>query len=251
VKKKLAVLLAAAMLTLGAAANAMAYFADGDLIRVAYVRGGTTEVATDMGSISSLLAAGSTTINGTSGLSLTDLGAASWSDVYVAFFAKTGTTVATRTAYVSGDTATTNNTNWSLFATPIGNMYTGYQSVGGTTNQTVIQQQSDALSYATKMNNNDATGVSNGRMGGFITTIGAVELNLAALATGGTATATIYSKGPGITGGTMNATNLTITMDNTGSATVINTAATPIPPSFLLMGSGLLGMVGIRRRMAA
>jgi hypothetical protein len=42
----------------------------------------------------------------------------------------------------------------------------------------------------------------------------------------------------------------TISTNFDGSTTIVtpNTAATPIPPAFFLMGSGLLGMFGLRRK---
>src|SRR6266516_3691618 len=84
--KKLVTIIAAALLTMGLAANAMASFNDGDLIRVVYNHGGSVEVATDLGSISSIQSGGSLS---TSAFSLSQIsGATTMGDLYVAYFAK-------------------------------------------------------------------------------------------------------------------------------------------------------------------
>jgi hypothetical protein len=244
--KKIVTIMAAALLTLGAAANAMAYFANGDLIRVAYVRGGINEVATDLGSASNIVSGTTVTLNGTNGLTLSALGATSWDQVYVAYFALDTNT---KKIWESADASTTTNKNaYTALGSAMSNLYQGYGSVGGATNQTVTLAMSDPHSYSTLFNNNDATGVSDGYMANYNTSWAGVESNLAALATGGTATATIYTKVANTTAA-LAVTPLTVTTNPDGSA--IATTSTPIPPSFLLLGSGLLGMVGIRRKFTA
>src|SRR6185369_16678479 len=80
-RKKLAVLVAAALMTLSAS-SAFAAFGDMELIRVYYERTtGTVEVATDLGNIDNLLAAPSTTIAGAFGTVGTS------ANMYAAYFA--------------------------------------------------------------------------------------------------------------------------------------------------------------------
>ncbi len=245
--KKIVTIMAAALLTLGAAANAMAYFANGDLIQVAYVRGGTNEVATDLGSISNVLGGTTVTLTGSNAPSLSALGATSWDQVYVAYFALN---TANKNFFVSGDSNTAGTKNYTSLASTFSNLYVGYQAAGGTTSQTVTLAQTAVHSYNTLFNTNDTSGVSNGYMGGYLTTWTGTEANLAALATGGTVTSTIYEKanaGAFDSASPWSATPLTIANSNG----MVVASATPIPPSFLLMGSGLLGMVGIRRKFTA
>ena len=244
--KKIVTILAAAMLTLGAAANAMAYFSNGDLIQVAYVMGGTNEVATDLGSASSLVSGGTVTLTGSNALSLSALGASSWDQVNVVYFALD--TATKRVWESASDSVTTNKNAYTAFASAMSNLYLGYQGAGST--QTVSLAQSDVHSYNTLFNNNDTSGVSNGVMANLNTNWTGVEMNLAALATGGTATATIYSKIANTTSA-LAATPLTIVASSDGTVTASSGTPTPIPPRFLLMGSGLLGMVGIRRKVPA
>ena len=99
--KKLLVIAAAALLTMGVAGQANAYFgtSSGDLIRVVYEASGTSyvaEAATDLGSASSILASGGTNLgsfnlagnsNFAGAFSSGDLSAA---NVYVAYFEETG-----------------------------------------------------------------------------------------------------------------------------------------------------------------
>jgi hypothetical protein len=246
-KKKLAVLLAAAMLTLGAAANAMASWADGDLIRVVYNHAGTVEVATDLGNVNNVIA---TNTMSSSAFSLSQItGATSFSDLYVAYFAKQASTSGNNgIAWVGIDSASTTapvtgSRKFLTLVNAIQSMGSYYNSINSAVDQ-VVAQQSNTNSYNTTLNPGGVTGI----LGGYIPA--GVEQSLAALATGGTVSTTLYSfVNQGGTSGvsTGTATPLTLAVNNSG----VTTSATPIPPSFLLMGSGLIGMIGIRRRLAA
>ena len=84
--KKLFVVLIAAMLVAGFAGKAAAsYFNDGDLIRVVFDTASHVEVATDLGSVSSILAGGSLSADSFKA-NFTTGGTTDWANMQVAYF---------------------------------------------------------------------------------------------------------------------------------------------------------------------
>ncbi len=247
-KKKMIALLAGALLTM-AASNAMAAFAVGDLYRVVYNRAGSVEVATDLGSISSLLAGGAVTADTFSLSQVT--GATSANDLYVAYYASTGST---GTAYVGTPSApTTGSRKFSYFNTGYQNNQAYFQSLSPTAT-TVVASQSYINSYNSQMN----TAGNIGTLAGYLPTaansgnaIG--DQNLATLLASGGKT-TLYSIPGSAYVMTGTATNLVLatnfnTATGIGSTSLVPAATpTPIPAAAYLLGSGLLGLVGIRRK---
>lgn len=234
-KKRIAITLAAAMLTLSAS-SAFASFADLELIRVCYDRSGS-EIATDLGKVKDILAAPTTTVAGSFGNLATG---------YVSYFALdrvtsqlwvsgSNTTASIVTGTVNGLTSLKSGTTntYSLYNTQGGTNYTGLASLSNSYKNKISATQG-----------NMAFSIANGsRL--------YTEASLASLiSTGsGSATQTLYF---------WNNANTTVTAEKTGVAvatittnfdgtTTINTP-TPIPAAFYLMGSGLLGLVGLRRR---
>ncbi|ABQ26755.1 hypothetical protein [Geotalea uraniireducens] len=262
-KKKMITLLAAAMLTMSAASSAMAAFAQGDLIRVVYDTLGTKEIATNLGSVSALTsyANGSILGGGIDATTLAQFGGSSYSDLRVAYFSNDN---ATSSAWVSGTgdlSTTTAPTNGSLkyggyktnFASTI-NQYNLFLSADGKV--ATLDNKSLTNSFFNKMDNK---GAATGGFANFLPTkpAGGV-VSLAALATTGYVDQALYTWGSTIS----NSANLGVrvgdvqkltlrTLADGSTAIMTNAASTPIPPAFLLMGSGLLGMVGIRRKMTA
>ena len=79
------------------------------------------------------------------------------------------------------------------------------------------------------------------------------EANLAALASGGSVSMELYEfqlTGSGRSA-TVTTTDFMKITTNADGTTTVGTSATPIPPAFFLMGSGLLGMFGLRRKQRA
>jgi len=234
-KKKMVTVLAAALFTLGAAANAMAYWSAGDLIQVVYNHAGTYEVATDLGAVSSFSGTAAVTAS-----TLSQLGVSDYNQLYVTYFA----TNKSNTAWVNGATGTapvTNNRQYSTLNTNFTNLMNYYSSLDtGATGQ-AVGSQSYTNSYNTLMAKN---GAAYGVLGTYLNGVAGslAETSLAALTSGSTAGSTLYvMNGQGSLSG-----------PTTGQVALnITTTPTPIPPSFLLMGSGLLGMVGIRRKFNA
>ena len=236
-KKKIVMLIAAALMTLSAS-SAFAAFADMELIRVVYDRAGN-EYATDLGNVNTLInSATPTTIagNGAAGL--------------VAYFAIDKTT---NQLWVSGSTSAPsaiNGTSGGLTTTKSGvtSVYAQYNQgiVGGATNYTGLA--SAIGSYKNKLS------ATQGFLGNAISsaTKGNTEASLAAIiaAGAGSVTQNLYYWNDGLTTVAANkigvwTNNTIITTYSDGSTTI---ASTPIPPAFFLMGSGLLGMFGLRRK---
>ena len=235
--KKLLVVLAVCLLVFGVAGQAKAYFTDGDLIRVMYDSSTNVEIATDLGAISSLTTASNLT---SSTVSLSQFGStATWSQVNVAYFADNASV---STAYVAAAgtpvvTWTKYNGGFKASANDIEGLY---QSLGGST---VTTTTGNANSYYTLM---DGNGSYAGQFSEFLkSTSPNGEMNMASLGTGLQELYAITSA-TSITG----ILSLTTSLDPTGTvaSTTVNATAAPIPPSILLLGSGLLGLVGVGRK---
>ena len=104
--------------------------------------------------------------------------------------------------------------------------------------------------YFLNMDNGSTNGA--GTMNGLLASgSGSVEASLASLTTANPVQQGLWfttSAGRGNTNGTNE--NLVI-QTNADGTTTINPNATPIPPAFFLMGSGLLGMFGLGRKKRA
>ncbi|MGO9687401.1 MAG: hypothetical protein ACLP2X_02470 [Syntrophobacteraceae bacterium] len=258
--KKLLVVLAAGLLVFGVAGQAKAAFSTGDLVRVMYDASTGVEVATDMGSVSSL--ASSTNNTAFDVISLSTFGTtATWSQVNTAYFAITtgsplvdfiaGTATPTAQLIVGGGTGV-NGTIGSILSN-----YSSLSAIAGDPNSVSVATTAQNTYY----NNLNAGGAKTATYNGNIVvgTMSNTEVNNAI---GGTQL--LYSfTGPFPTGrgGTVSngvlvaaaiPTGFTIVTDVNGvnGASEINPAgsAAPIPPSILLMGSGLLGLIGVGRR---
>lgn len=236
--KKLATLLAAAAFMAVTAGNALAYFEDLSLVRVVYDSSSATgkEIAYDLGNINTYLAGGSFTTDAIT----TDFNGVALSNLRVAYYAYDSSTSSIWLS--AGDT--TPSVYASAFSNVQGAAIMGalnpYMSnVNGKAETTA----NDPNSYVALFN---AEGNQPGTMAGaFGSNIG--ETSLANLASGVTQKLYFFADADnGATGELV----LNFTTTDTGT-TMTSAAPVPIPPSFLLMGSGLLGMVGIRRKFVA
>jgi hypothetical protein len=259
-KKKMIALLAAAMLTL-AAASAFADFSANDLIRVVYNSAGNIETATDLGSLSTLLTVTSPTVVGGGTTAFTNaISGTALSGAYVAYFAMN---TAETGFYASGSTNTSSApvANYGQTGTVGGWMTTTsslYGSLSGGTGiaTTPITNTSTTLSVPnTYFYSADGLGSKTGTMGGLILTAnaGGTELSLATLAAQGSLTQALYYLTSSTGRSDTNGIEELLLVTNANGSTTIEAipAATPIPPSFFLMGSGLLGMFGLRRKQRA
>lgn len=240
-KKQMIALVAGALMALSAN-SAFAAFGDLELIRVYYDRAGS-EIATDLGSVSSILGTtGPQTFAGSFG---------SLTNGYAVYFALDR---ATNNLWVSGNTATPSVINGGtsgLTGTKNGtnSMYTTYNTQGGT-NYTGLASATN--SYKNKLS------ATQGTMANAINTATRLntEASLASIigVSGASANQALYYWNNGLTTLTaektgVNAATIVTNFDGTTTITSATQATpTPIPAAAYLLGSGLLGLVGIRRK---
>ena len=242
-KKKMIVLLAGALMALSAG-SAFASFGNGQLDLYAYSNvAGTPEVGVNLGSITALLANGAdTTITaGASTVAALLTGATS---VYAGLYGydATGANI-----YVIANTGlgsfSASSAGYSNFVTANTAINTTYG------NNTVLSLASKGTSSTADYFGKLDKGVNGG--GTFGTLIGTGKGTDFTTNFSTDITKSIYVLNVA-SGFTFTDTGATAIFNTDGSIEVKGAAAapTPIPPSFLLMGSGLLGMIGLRRKKA-
>lgn len=249
-KKKMVALIAGALIALSTSSAFAFVSANLELYRVIYdsTTNTTFEAVTDMGSLASLqsMAAGSaiatSSFNDIAGFSAANTG----NNLMVAYFAYNYTGKELYISQTGGTEAPViNPSSWGTaggtlrtyvapaYATAAGAADTG-TLVGGSTNSS---------SFSTR--------IGDGYIGGAFAEPFAfwTAVPLATLAS--TDVTDIYQfTGTNLDEGQVGTLVLSLTTDTTTGLTSIApaAAATPIPPAFFLMGSGLLGMVGLRRK---
>jgi len=258
--KKIIMLLVVAALMLGVSGQAMAYFTDNDLIRVVYsTRNGTGyEYATDLGSISSLgiSGTGGAYTGGPQTISTSNFGIlpgqSNFNSMYVTYFIVNATGNGnTGQAWTSG--AMTNGgyfvpNNGSTFENATELPMTLWNGVGTISAQNA-QVEGTGLSFWVQA---QTSGSTIGTYGGFLDNTKPLnEVNLTPLTTGGAVDQLLYYYGSNINAGGRGTVVAELITNANGSTTIEGVAATPIPAAVYLFGSGLLGMFGLRRKMAA
>jgi len=234
-KKLISLIAMAAMALVCTAGSALAYFEDGNLIRIVYSQSTDLEVASDLGAVSGLLG----TTNNLVGDDFAAFTGTNYADLQVAYMVMTA---GTRSYYFSGP----NDVIPTSANRKAGTLEGDFSAVRSTylgTESTVAGSKGVISSYYSTM---DKGGVAIGKFGVFYAAaLG--EANLADLATVGYVDQKLYYFGsPNIVAAGVEVANIRTMADGT---TIIN-AETPVPASLLLFGSGLLGLVGIRRKSA-
>lgn len=243
-RKKLAVLVAAALMSL-TASSAFAAFADLELIRINYDRAGN-EYATDLGNINTILTNG-----------LTNAGTGTFAGAtLVSYFALdratnqlwvSGVNAATATftpAIIGGSTGLTSIKSGTTF------MYNTYNSVATNGGTSYAGLASNPNSYKAKLS------ATQGWFGNTITAANSArtfsEISMATLATNNTQSLWYFADGlTTVAANKLGVAVASIVTNADGSTTISSNApvtTTPIPAAFYLMGSGLMGLVGLRRR---
>ncbi|MGD0169545.1 MAG: VPLPA-CTERM sorting domain-containing protein [Smithella sp.] len=240
-KKKLFLIAATFMLMFSFAGQAMAAFAQGDLIQVIYTVGGP-EVATDLGSFSAT-SSGSVTDSGNLGNTVnfsTLFNGYSESQLNVAYFIYGGPTVG---AWVTG--ADGGQTNVGGQKSTLQSDFTAvlnyYKGINGTATQ-VAGTTTNGASYWYKL---DSNGTHVGAFAGFLTT----PNGEAQLSSSGYVDLFLYYYPTGsmnVAGSGTEIADIRTFAD--GSTEIIPLVSTPLPAAVWLLGSGLMCLVGIRRR---
>jgi hypothetical protein len=238
-KKKIIALLAGALMALSAG-SAFASFGDMELIRVFYDRNGA-EIATDLGSVTSLTAAGTITSKDGSFGSLTT--------GYAVYFAINH---ATNELWATGSNTTAsliNGTSGGMTTLKSGttSMFGTYNTQGGTNYAGLASAINSYKNKVSAVQGNMSNAINNTyRLN--------TEASLASIigVNGASTTQTLYYWANGnttVASEKIGTAVATITTDSFGKTTV--TANTPIPAAAWLLGSGILGLFGIRRKMNA
>ena len=248
-KKKFIALLAGALLVAAMSGNAMASWTDGDLVRVVYNTTTNVEAIADLGSIASLEADSNGTVIGNGAASYLNNGITTASEAgsYVAYFAVSGTGN-NSALYVSNDPSNAPAIAKSKMAGAGSALATlVHQSWSNATNYYQGTTTTAPSYYKTA----DASGGNVGSLDGFLNSgASSTEASLASVATQG-----IWFFNNANTNVTVPTLALTLQTNLDGTTTILSggttpVSSTPIPPAFFLMGSGLLGMFGMRRKKA-
>jgi hypothetical protein len=231
--------------------QAFAYFSNNHLIEVVY-NGTTAERAVDLGDISTLSLDNHTTdyqLSSAGSINLTALQASSWSDLRIGYFAYNtagkeyfATTQQTTPTIISGS-----RTGFTGAYSSVVNTYYNSQ-LGGSTHQIVDALPTNLNAYVKKM---DASGSVKGQYAGFNKDATAGESNLSALGTTGYVDMYLYqwdlvtaNAGPDATSPYVGILRLMAD----GSTVLLHQEAVPIPASFLIFGSSLFGLFGLKRK---
>ncbi|MHC1743859.1 MAG: hypothetical protein AB9873_12615 [Syntrophobacteraceae bacterium] len=261
-KKFIASIAVGAMVLVGAGQALAAFSTDLELIRVVYDRTSGKEVATDLLTVSAgANSAGTWTTQTVGGgelkIELGDFGASTkWSDLNVAYFAINRSS---DDFWGTSDNQIQNIQSGAKLAaleSGVNNVLGVYRSADTDSNGQAVVDSSLANTYWRTLNSN---GTLVGRFVGIYTVTGLGEVNLGALADSSfsdgqhalaDASVTQYLQffNTPNTNGSSGTLAAIIKTNSDGSTTIVNPV--PVPPSVLLLGSGILGLLGIRRRSA-
>jgi len=238
-KKLLSLIAIAAMALVFTAGNALADFSAGQLIRVVYQDNGDVEMATALGSVSDLLGTNANTVGGS--VSLGNFAGADYSNLNVAYLVYGGG--ANTTHYFSGETDVVPVTMPRKGTTVNANLATVTSYYGTLGVDSAVGSQANVSSFAYRFG-------TDGLLADFYASGNAIA-NLADLATVGYVDQVLYSFATpnSAAAGVAVATLRTALVDGL-AVTTVNPVTTPVPASLLLFGSGLLGLVGVRRKSA-
>jgi hypothetical protein len=250
--KKLFGVLLAAVLLFGMAGQAHAYFFSYDLIRVVYdtaydadtgePTGGTYETATTLGNFESnpTFSGISNMIVGSGADAFTTLSGTDYSTLRVAYFINTGT-YDVRNVWLSDDSdvATSTTRQYSTFLGNAQGVNTSYRLAEGDAN-TVQILQSEGNSFWNLFENAAAGSfalyLADGTQYG--------SQSLADLATVGYVDTYLYYFANGNSAG--DGVQVAVIRTMADGSTIINPV--PLPAALWLMGTGLIGLFGLRKR---
>jgi len=244
-KKKLFLIAATFMLMFSFAGQAMASFANGDLIQVVFTTDGSgAEVATDLGSFTAITSGSVTDKSFSNTINMANFSGYSTTDLSVAYFVYNGASGNLGLWVTSSDGGlTTNGGGNKMTAQSLGgSLLTYYKSISSTAT-TVVGSASNGNSY-----NNSADQASNtGNFGGVIdNTNGSMDATLSAT---GYVDQYLYYFAMSTLNGSVNGVEVAdIRTYADGHTEIIPLVSTPLPAAVWLLGSGLIGLVGIRRR---
>jgi hypothetical protein len=238
-RKKLAVLVAAALMTLSAS-SAFAAFADMELIRVVLDNAGTVEIATDLGNVNTIIAGGTF---GSGVDAFTAQAGGTTAGLNVTYFAVNNTT---KELWITGGASLKIGAGKSVTINGLTQaLFSNYNATAPTSPavNTIVADPSSGYHVIA-----DAT-TQQGQFGSAIVAAGrpGVEASLATLAAAAVTQNLYYFKNYAAASTGVNV----VTLSTNANGSTSTPTTTPIPAAFYLMGSGLMGLVGLRRRNKA
>lgn len=243
-------ILGMALLGLVGLAQASSYFTQGHLIRAIVDVSKNIEVLTDLGDVSTWTTPGSAPAGAFGpAFDLSAFGGDSWDKLTVGYFVYSvnGSLI---NAWTSGplDGQTSGARKAGVFQSAASAVLNNY--VGDSQTRVGIIEAGNPNGYYAQMNKN---GTAPGSFAGLIPA-GNGEISLAGLLSNSSVEQALYyypnmTATMGATLGTLIASLHTVKIDGTHGQTVVGGSAVPIPASVFLLGSGLLGLLGVRSRI--
>lgn len=243
--KKIMMLMMAVVLVFSMAGQAAADFSTTSLLRAVYDASGTLESVTDLGTITDKTAPfTNNVVYNSNNFSTAMFGGTDFSNLRVAYFA---IDYADKDIYLSGPMTSQTSGSRKLAGTntAISTMIVGYNAILSDTQKMGTMLKTGVQSYYQLL---DLAGNSKGSFAAYIPGANG-EASLAALATIGYVDQTLYYYGNGDSAAA--GVKMAVIRTFADGHTELNPNAVPVPASVLLLGSGLLGLIGIRRKMAA
>jgi hypothetical protein len=255
--KKLLALCFAAFLVVGVAGQAAAYFEEGTLV-VAIHDQGTTELGVDLGALSGITFTDNGVFNqfapaGT--LNLSDFGTSGAADLWMGVFGNDGL-VGVNGGYFATTSTTAPGTNFSSD----GPFEGAASATRAAYNTPPSATQSVVFTGSNYYANMDQGGPSTGLYAGFNANSAVGEANLSTFGTSDI-DMFLYKYGPSFTGGLFGQSWDLDAGPNPGTPYIahiqlrtdgsiwMDATSVPVPAAVWLLGSGLLGLFGIRRKM--
>jgi hypothetical protein len=253
--KKLATFAVAAVMSLSAS-SAFAAFANLDVIRVISDKtaGSTVEIVTNLGNVNTISALSNSVVGG----SFTGFTTSALSNLSVTYFAVDRTTVLNGTMWIASTISS------PAPVTPgVAQIQNKLATTGGVANNPTLVYYNTLGAGQTVVANNTNTASLAGKFG--TTTLGnyagyavnfatTTNMSLANLASA-PLTMTLWKFGNstnmGVAATGVKALTLTLNSDGTTTVNASAPVTTPIPAAAWLLGSGLMGLVGLRRRKNA